>query len=232
MRRIKFEPYVRHTFDDLPELIPFLKQKRIAKNLSDEKAVIMANIYECLMDTDNKFPIKKYAIFNMIEDMGVKKLQIGTPGGGYYGPYRRFRVQFGEEELIAGIGMNRFLNKVRTILCVTLQKGEAGKPHHSLQLAVDDYMKIDKRTCYLTHNGNIGLGELGSGTHEMLREKYVRPLYPKIIEGDKYFLGKFSTKKLLYINRRPMVPIIENLISYAIARDMYRDDAKRKAGLI
>jgi len=233
MRRIKNEPYVRVTFDELPTLIPTLKIKRIATNLKDSKAIIMANIYECLMDSDNKFPERKYTIFKVKEDMGVKKLQIGTPGGGYYGPYRRFKIQFRDQELIAGIGMNRFLNKVRTILCVSLQKGEDGKPHHSLQLGVDDYMSIEGKKCYFTHNGNIGLGELGSGKHAVLREEYIRPLYPEIIKEDgTYFLGQLPTNKLYYLNRRPMTNFIENLISYAIARDMYRDDEKRKAGLI
>ena len=233
MRVIKNEPYVRVTFEELPTLIPSLKKMRIAKTLPDDKAIIMANIYECLMDNDNKLPERKYTIFRVKEDMGVKKLQVGTPGGGYYGPYRRFRIQFRDQELIAGIGMNRFLNKIRSILCVTLQKGEEGKPHHSLQLAVDDYLTIEGQSCIFTHKGNIGLGELGSGRYAVLREEYVRPLYPKIIlEDNTYFLGKLSTKRLYYINRRPMVGFIENLISYAIARDLYRDDAKREAGLI
>ena len=228
MRRRTFDDYVRLLFEELPNLIPFLKKKRIAKNLDDKKAVIMANLYECLMDPNHTLPDRNYKIFTLLEDMGVRMMQIGTKGGGYYEPYRRFRVLFRDVELIVGIGMHRFLNRVRSILCVSVQIGEEGKPHHSLQLAVDDYMTIKGRTCIFTHRGIIGLGALGSGKSAVLREKYVKPLYPSIMTENGYLLGKLNKKKLWYLSDRSMSKFVENLISYAIVRDLYREDAKKE----
>ena len=228
MRRRTFDDYVRLPFEELPNLIPFLKQKRIAKNLDDKKAVIMANLYECLMDPNHTLPDRNYKIFTLLEDMGVRMMQIGTKGGGYYGPYRRFRVLFRDVELVVGIGMHRFLNRVRSILCVSVQIGEEGKPHHSLQLAVDDYMTIKGRTCIFTHRGIIGLGALGSGKSAVLREKYVKPLYPSIMTENGYLLGKLNRKRLWYLSDRSMAKFVENLISYAIVRDLYREDAKKE----
>ncbi|MBR2180191.1 MAG: hypothetical protein IJ862_07360 [Selenomonadaceae bacterium] len=232
MRRRTFDNYVRLPFEKLPTLIPILKKKRIAKNLKDDKAVLMANLYECLLDPDHTLPDRKYKIFTLLEDMGVRMLQIGTKGGGYYGPYRRFRVLFRDIELIVGIGMHRFLNRVRSILCVSVQVGEEGKPHHSLQLAVDDYMTIKGRTCTFSHKGHIGLGAIGTGRNAILREKYVKTLYPSIINGDVYILGKLNKRKLWYLSDRSMAKFVENLISYAIVRDLYREDAKKAAGLV
>ena len=232
MRRRNFDNYVRLPFEELPTLIPALKQKRIAKNLSDDKAVIMANLYECLMDPNHTLPDRKYKIFTLLEDMGVRMMQIGTKGGGYYGPYRRFRILFRNVELVAGIGMHRFLNRVRSILCVSLQIGEEGKPHHSLQLAVDDYMSIKGRNCIFTHRGSIGLGAIGTGKNIILREKYVKPLYPSIMTEDGYLLGKLNKKRLWCLDDRSMAKFVENLISYSIVRDLYREDAKKAAGLI
>ena len=232
MRKRTFENYVRLPFDELPNLIPLLKKKRIAKNLSDDKAVLMANLYECLMDPNHTLPDRKYKIFTLLEDMGVRMMQIGTKGGGYYGPYRRFRLLFRDVELIVGIGMHCFLNRVRSIICVSVQVGEEGKPHHSLQLAVDDYMTIKGRICTFVHNGNIGLGAIGTGRHAILREKYVKPLYPSIITENGYLLGKLNKKRLWYLSDRSVAKFVENLISYAIARDLYRKDAKKEAGLI
>ena len=232
MRRRNFNDYVRVSFEELPTLLPELKKKRIAKNLSDDKAIIMANLYECLLDPAHKLPDKKYKIFTVLEDKGVKMMQIGTKGGGYYGPYRRFKISFKSIEIIAGIGMNCFLNKVRSIICVSLQKDESGKPHHSLQLAVDDYLKINKKTCTFTHKGSIGLGALGTGKNSVLREQYVKPLYPKIITEDGYLLGKLNINKLWYLDDKQVMKFVENLISYAIIRDIYREDVKRAAGLI
>ena len=232
MRIKKQTPYIRLSLEELSTLIPFLKQKRIAKNLENKKAIPMANLYECLMDEGRTLPKRKFTIFDMSEDIGVKMLQIGTTGGGYYGPYRCFRINFLGNEYIAGIGMNRFLNKVRSIICVTLQAGEEGKPHHSLQLAVDDYMEVTGNWCTFTHRGAIGLGSLGTGKIEILREKYVRPLYPTIIDDDKYFLGKLPANKLWHLDDKIVIQFVENLISYAIVRDIYREDAKKAAGLI
>ena len=232
MRMRNFDNYIRLPFEELPTLIPFLKGKRIAKNLDVKKSISMANLYECLMDSKHTLPDKKYKIFTLLEDMGVRMMQVGSRGGGYYGPYRRFRIQFRDVELVVGIGMHRFLNRVRSILCVSVQIGEEGKPHHSLQLAVDDYMTIKGRTCTFVHRGSIGLGAIGMGKNAILREKYVRPLYPSIITENGYLLGKLNRKKLWYLSDRSMTKFIENLISYAIVRDMYREDAKKAAGLI
>ena len=44
-------PYIRLSLEELPTIIPFLKRKRIARNLENKKAIPMANFYECLMDT-------------------------------------------------------------------------------------------------------------------------------------------------------------------------------------
>ena len=232
MRSRNFDNYTRLPFEELSKLVPALKKKRIAKNLSEKKSILMANFYECLLDPQHKLPEKDYEIFTFIEDMGVKMMQIGSKGGGYYAPYRRFRILFKNTELIAGIGLNCYLNKARSLICVTLQKGEKGKPHHALQLAVDDYLRLRGKYCSFTHKGSIGLGALGTGKNSVLREKYVKPLYPKILAANGYMLGSLDTKKLWYLDDKSVTNFVENLISYSIARDMYRDDAKRAAGLI
>ena len=81
------------------------------------------------------------------------------------------------------------------------------------------------------HRGNIGLGAIGSGKSSILREKYVEPLYPQIISGKEYLLGELKTDRLWYLNNRLIVKFVENLISYALVRDMYRDDANLAAGI-
>ncbi len=225
--RIKLDD-PRTTVAELSDLIPEMKIKRVAKNLSEEKIKVMANLYGCLLNVEHKLPKKKYKIFDLKEDIGIKKLQIGTPGGGYYGPYRMFRVKFRDEEFLVGLGMNRYINKKRSILCVAIER-DGEKPHHSLQLAVDKYMTIEKRSCFFTHNGDIGLGALGSGKHKILREEYVEPIYPNIIEGRYYSLGKIGTDRLWYMNGRTVVKFVENMISYGIVRDLYRQDAIKKA---
>ena len=93
-------------------------------------------------------------------------------------------------------------------------------------------MEVTGNLCIFTHKGNIGLGALGSGKNKILREKYVEPLYPQIIDEDKYFLGKLPSNKIWNLDDKNVTQFIENLISYAIVRDIYREDAKKAAGLI
>ena len=93
-------------------------------------------------------------------------------------------------------------------------------------------MTIKGRTCTFTHKGSIGLGAIGTGKNAILREKYVKPLYPSIITENGYLLGKLNKKRLWCLDDRSMAKFIENLISYAIVRDLYREDAKKAAGLI
>ena len=113
-----------------------------------------------------------------------------------------------------------------------LKKIENKQFHHSLQLSVDDYMQFKENFCIFTHKGAIGLGNFGSGKISTLIENYVKPIYPKILTDDKkIFLGKLPNNELWHLNDEDVIIFFENLISYAIVRDKYRDDVKREAGL-
>ena len=230
MPRRRQEEFKRVSFDELKNRIPFLKErKRIATIIDDDKALVMANFFECLMDTDHKMPTGKYEIFKLIEDVGTKRLQVGTPGGGYHGIYRLFNVEVYGVKQFAALGLNRY-SADRTILCVAIINDDK-RPHHALQLAIDDYMNISENLCTFFHRGAIGLGRIGSGKMKILRDKYVVRIYPKIINDTKYFLGRLHIDKLWYLDDREMIDFAENLISYALVRDMYRADALRAAGI-
>ena len=217
---------VRTPVDEFADVIQYLKKKKIIAPIIDErKALVMANYFECIWDTSHKMPKGNYKIFELIEDMGMKKLQIGTPGGGYHGYYRMFKIDAGETANFVGLGLNKY-SKNRTIVCVALQKN-GKKPHHSLQLAIDDYMLIKKDECIFKHRGHIGLGSIGAGYNRILREDYVAKVYPQIISGDEFLIGKLPINQLWYLNEDTVRDFTENLISYSIARDMYRDDANR-----
>ena len=65
----------------------------------------------------------------------------------------------------------------------------------------------------------------------MVLEQYVKPLYPQIIDGNKYCLGKLPSDELWHLDDKNVAQFVENLISYAIVRDLYRENAKKEAGL-
>lgn len=233
MRPRKFYPSINIShYEELTALIPLLKQeKRIAKNLDNEKTLMMSNFYQCIMNCNSNLSKKNYSLFNLESDLYIQVMQIGTKGGGYKGPYRCFKITYRNNNYIAGLGLNCFKNKFRTLICVALQK-EGYKPHHSLQLSVDDYVTIYDNICNFTHKGSIGLGKLGTGIKSVLRENYVRLHYPQIIESENYFLGSLKTNCIWKLSDEKVTELVENLITYSLLRDDYREDAKRIAGLI
>ena len=229
MKRKYIPEIVRPSFEELHTLVPFMKEKKIiAPKIDSTKEILMANLFSCFMDVDYKMPAGKYGMFTLVEDIGAQRLQIGTPGGGYHGRYRSFKILVEGKENVASLGLNRYrYSKDRTLLCVAIENEKSA--HHSLQLAIDDYLIISGNECVFTHKGSIGLGKLGSGVIAILRDDYVAKYFPRIISDKRFLLGSLPMDKLWYFDEEDMINLADNLISYAIIRDMYRRDALEDA---
>lgn len=194
-------------------------------------AVPIFNFWECMLDTRVKLPVGKYELFELIEDYGVRMLSYGNGGGGiFYGPYRSFLVSVNGNVEFYSISVTTYskttnLDKVKTCICVAHDDEES--THHALQLVVDDNLQLidDEITFY--HNGRIAVGRKGSGKISELRQ-YVADRYPKIIDGNKFNLGKLRNNKLWRLDDPEVIEVIVNLISYAMIRDEYREYAKQR----
>ena len=97
--------------------------------------------------------------------------------------------------------------------------------HHALQLVVDDNVIAigDKISFY--HHGKIAVGRLGSGKIDELR-MFVQERYPEIISEKKFFLGSLQNDRLWRLDDLEVIKLVENMISYAIVRDEYREYVK------
>ena len=71
------------------------------------------------------------------------------------------------------------------------------------------------------HHGKIGIGNIGSGRIDELRE-FVRDKYPFIIDGKRFNLGSLKNDRLWNLDDPEVMNLVENLISYALIRDEYR----------
>lgn len=58
----------------------------------------------------------------------------------------------------------------------------------------------------------------------------VEQRYPKIIDGDRYYLGSIKNDHLLRLDEPDVIELVVNLISYSIVRDEYRKQVKSKKG--
>ena len=50
--------------------------------------------------------------------------------------------------------------------------------------------------------------------------------YDKILKNGKIYLGKVTNNRLLYLDDPEVAEFVENLISYALIRDKYREYLK------
>lgn len=240
------EQYEEWDIGELPPRIPFdqlesyLKEEfesleednfgiGISKLTPMSLAVPTFNFWEGLLDTRVKMPVGKYKLFELIEDYGVRMLTYGNAGGGrFFGPYRSFLVRVNGNVEFFSIGVTTYCkssspDKVKT--CIVVAHDDEKETHHALQLVVDDNVIAigDKISFY--HHGKIAVGRLGSGKIDELR-MFVQERYPEIISEKKFFLGSLQNDRLWRLDDLEVIKLVENMISYAIVRDEYREYVK------
>ena len=96
----------------------------------------------------------------------------------------------------------------------------------SLQYSIDDNLRQVGNTYTFYHHGKIAIGNKGSGKVSELMQ-FVAPEYAEIIEGKKFNLGHLTFDKDWDLNNPEVEKLIENIISYALLRDEYREQIKK-----
>lgn len=212
----------RIKFDKLEEGIQGYTYE-LAEFTRKDLKICMVNLIECLLDDDYSFPKQEYKLFKVIDDLGVRYITYGNAsGGGYTGLYRALLIDYKNSTEIVSIGVSAYSDE-RTIIIVAIDNEKTS--HHSLQLGIDDNCNIMGDELHFYHNGKIGIGNIGSGKLDELRE-FVKKEYPEIIAGNKYYLGALTNDRLWRLDDEEVVKLIENLISYALIRDEYREYKK------
>ena len=224
-------------FGPVPDRFPFDQLKEhchddeylIGTSTSEYNAMIALNLAECFFDQSHPFPTGVYRHFTVKEDLGTRYLRCGNASGGIFeGSYRSLRIEFQKKIQIVSFAISSVGSYAKpdysgTALNVALEK--RSKPHHSLQLNLDRNMSALKDKCIFRHGGAIGIGRSGSGKREELR-RFVADIAPELISGEGYLLGKLNFDRLWYMDDPEIVALIENLTTYALIRDLYRDAKK------
>ena len=217
--------YPRLTLSEIKEH-PRAYDEEMGRSTPDRLTIPCINLWECLLYTEHKLPSVKYKLFTVIEDYGVRLLTYGNAGGGVFqGAYRSFIINYkGNTEFIS-IGFSSYtrsenLNYEKTALNVAIDNEKT--THHSVQISIDDNLVVrgDRVTFY--HNGRIGIGNKGSGKVSELRQ-FVASAYPDIFDGEKFNLGTLTNDRLWHLDDPEVIKLMENLISYSLIRDEYRN---------
>lgn len=189
----------------------------------------MVNLWECLLDTEFTFPVEQYDTFRMIKDIGIKFGIYGNPSNGKFeGLYRSFLIEFEGIEQFISIGMSGYCTDakpdiIKTAICVAIDN--ENKSHHALQLVVDNkHLNIFGDTVYFQHDGKIGNAPKGSSIKEL--KLFIERYCPHILKNNNIYLGKLQNNRLWNISDSDVSELIENLISYALIRDKYKNYIK------
>ena len=228
--RIPFSQLENYLKEDFSQREEWDYGDDISKLTPINQAVPVFNLWEGLLDTRVKMPVGKYDIFELIEDYGVRMLSYGNASGGkFFGPYRSFLVRINGNVEFFSIGVTTYCkstspDKVKT--CIVVAHDDEKEAHHALQLVVEDNVIVIGKKVSFYHHGKIAVGRQGSGKVDELRS-IVEERYPKIISGKRFFLGSIVNDRLWHLDDPEVIELIENIISYAIVRDEYREYVKK-----
>ena len=175
---------VKGMFTPAPEIAPppRLLHSELGKNwgayigsemgdsITEKLAVPMVNFWEGLIYNEHLLPQKKYEIFEVIEDIGMRLLSYGNASGGVFqGPYRSFMIDYKGSTEIVSIGVSTYVSNakpdiIKTSICVAIDNEK--ETHHSLQLVVEDNVSVDDNKVTFYHHGKIAVAksEVGVGT--------------------------------------------------------------------
>ena len=221
------EPPSRLKFNELEDgLEDYVDGGFIGENTPRQLALPMINFLECLLYIEHKFPVKKYNLFNLIEDYGVRFMTYGNASGGKFTrPYRSFLINYKDNTEFVSISMSAYgdIDKMGIHVAIDNEK----LSHHSLQLVVEDNIEINGNRINFYHHGKITVANKGAAPIDGLRKLVVKE-YPKIIDGDIFYLGSLTNNKLWNLDDPEVMNLVENLISYALIRDEYRAYVKSK----
>ena len=214
----------RATFDEMENRRPkYINEDVIAAYTPLSLAIPTINFFECAMYSHFNFNEKSYKIFKILKDYGVNFLTCGTSGGAYHNYYRTFQIEYKKITKFVSLSTNAYSDD-NTIICVAIALEDNRRAHHSLQLSVRN-LEIDDNKVKFYHNGRISIGNLGSGKKSELI-KFVKEEYPQIIDSDRFYLGTLTHDRLWNLDDPEVMNLVENLISYALIRDEYREYIK------
>ena len=224
----------RRTFDEIKEnptyfvydVTPYEMGTETEDN--EEKLIFCSNLWECLLDDEYELVAYKYDIFDLLKDYGVRKISWGNASGGSFSGCRcrSFQINYQGETKIISLAFSSYSatekKQSKTGLFVIIETN--GRIHSSLQIPMDakNILQIKNSMCSINHTGKITVGAIGSGKISDLR-KIVQQKYPKIIDGQLFKLGVLPTNQLLRLCDEAVCVFIENIISYALVRDDYRE---------
>lgn len=233
---------------DKPYTFADIKSKRLQNNFLNMGYIgedSPKEHYEFYLNLLNLLLLKKISSSNILNKIGVIEdcfrgfTFFGNRGGGTYQNWTRLFIaqDYEGKDQVLGISICATAHTEndphwgtsigRTQLNISITNKETR--HHSLQLNLDKFCEFDFDTniIEITHNGAITRGRDGALPRKELLA-YVHKRAPELVKEDRIYLGHLDNARLLEWRNPSVQSFIRNLLRYAVLRDGFRAEYKRK----
>lgn len=223
--------------------LPYKKDTSIISPYMDTKlADFTANLYNCLMNEEEKISKHQFKGLKLIKDGGLRKVEFGNAGGGSWSGYYRYfivRDHDGNNQIISfniettmemiddPVWGNR---KGYSYFLIAIDDFKV--KHLSIELRIDKYVEsIDNDRFCIWHDGRLTAGKYGSVKPEIVLN-FVENKYPELIKGGRVELGTLNNRKLIHINDPEVTQFFINCIKYVLVRDECRKQIIQEKNMI
>lgn len=180
------------------------------------------NLNELLWDDTVKIPYKELYGVKYLEDVGIRYTKFGNVAGyDWTGEYRSIIVEDkkGDHQIVSLAILGGYL-----IVAIDNDKYS----HNSLQLFIQDFVKVNGHFIEILHNGRLTLGKSGMVKFSEVLE-FIEKKEPNLLNNDrKIELGKLDNSRQFDWNQEDVREFIGRLIKYALIRDEFRDYKRQK----
>jgi Type I restriction enzyme R protein N terminus (HSDR_N) len=222
---ITIEPFIykKRKFEDFnkKEVLDFYKGHFLG--ITDEKLYsFIINLNELFWDDTVKIPYKELHGVRYVEDIGVRYTKFGNAAGyDWTGDYRSIIVEDkkGSNQIVSLAILGGYL-----IAAIDNDKYS----HNSLQLFIQDFVKVNGNSVEVAHNGRLTLGKNGMVKFaEVLN--FIEEKEPNLLNNNrKIELGKLDNSRQFDWSQEDVKEFIGRLIKYALIRDEFRDYKRKK----
>ena len=233
---------------DKPYTFADIKSKRLQNNFLNMGYIgedSPKENYDFYLNLLNLLLLKKISSSNILNKIGVIEdcfrgfTFFGNRGGGTYQNWTRLFIaqDYEGKDQVLGISICATAHTEndphwgtsigRTQLNISITNEETR--HHSLQLNLDKFCEFDFDTnmIEITHNGAITRGRDGALPRKELLA-YIHKRAPELVKADSIYLGHLDSSRLLEWRNPNVQSFIRNLLRYAVLRDGFRAEYKRK----
>lgn len=192
-----------------------------------------------VMNISNLFLNEQYVIssiigegFKIVEDKGLRLESNGNASGGNWdGEYRCLLLNSEDFNNVSTDDTNHFtmgfcVFPSETPYLACSFDNNITPNHNSLQLRLNDWLRIKGSKVEVWHDGTITIGHLGRAKREGLI-MFVASIYPELVVNNHIFLGELDNSKKLSFSDEDVELFMSNLIKYVLCREKFRIEFKR-----